>query len=133
MAESKLVQLNIENSSYNVCSIIFMHLVAMLSLCYILISDLVAADLLMHSLPGMILAMPLYTKGDFACDWRIQLHFTSVVVTSLGVNTPTHTCTHMCTHTHTHTNTHETHQYCRQQQFQETSTVPTHRLVHPWF
>ena len=50
MAESKLVELNFENNTYSVYSIIFM--CSVLSLDCILISDLVVADLFMHSLPG---------------------------------------------------------------------------------
>ena len=54
MAESKLVQLNFENSSYNVSGIVC-DAFSMLSLGHILISDLVATNFFMHSLPGMIL------------------------------------------------------------------------------
>ena len=58
MAESKLVHLNFKNSS--------IYIFSMLSLGHVLISDLVVADLFMHSLPGMILlylAQLFYTKG----------------------------------------------------------------------
>ena len=55
MAESNLVQLNIENSNYNVSSIVFMYIFSMLNLGHILISDLFIADLFTHLLPGMIL------------------------------------------------------------------------------
>ena len=56
MAESKLIQLNFENYSYSVSSIVFTYVFGMLSLGHIQMSDLVA-DLFMHSIPYMI---PLY-------------------------------------------------------------------------
>ena len=72
MAESKLAgQLNI--ASYNVFSVMLMF--SMLGLGCILISDLVA-NLLMYSLPGMILfylAAPFFTPKVF---WmRFTIHF----------------------------------------------------------
>ena len=68
MAESKLVQLNLENSNCNVSSIVFMYSVYMLRLGCIMISHLVVANLFMHSLPGLILlylAAPFYSEGVF--------------------------------------------------------------------
>ena len=70
MAESKLagpIKLYLQTiASYNVSSVVFVF--SMLSLGRILISNLVVANLLMYSLPGMILlylAAPFYTKGVF--------------------------------------------------------------------
>ena len=62
MVESKSVQLNFENNSYSVYSIINIYVFSMLSLGRILISDLVVTILFMHSLPGMIL---LYLATSF--------------------------------------------------------------------
>ena len=59
--------LKFKNSSFNVSSIVFMYSVC-LSLGRILISDLVVADLFMHSLSGMILlylAVPFFTLKVF--------------------------------------------------------------------
>ena len=67
MAESKLVQLNFKNNS---CSTVYVqynvYVFSILSLDCILISDLVFANLFMHSLSGMILLYLthlFYTKG----------------------------------------------------------------------
>ena len=57
MAESKLVQLNLEKiASHRVYSSYNIYVFNMLSLGHILILDLVVANLFMHSLPGMYLA-----------------------------------------------------------------------------
>ena len=72
LAKSKLVQLNFENNSLSVYNV-FIYAVCYKPWC-ILISDLVVANLFMHSLPGMILlylAMSFYTKGVFAWDLPI--------------------------------------------------------------
>ena len=58
-------------ASYNVSSVVFTYVLDMLSLGHILISYLVATNLFMHSLPGMILfhlAIPFYTEGVVAWD-----------------------------------------------------------------
>ena len=52
----------VQNSSFNVSSTVFMYSVAVLSLGRIVISDLVVANLFMHSLSGMIL---LYLTAPF--------------------------------------------------------------------
>ena len=65
MAESKLVQLNFENNSYNNYVQYCIYVFSMLSLGRILISDLVA-NLFMHSLSDIILlylAELYHTKG----------------------------------------------------------------------
>ena len=54
MAERKF-QLKFEKSSYDMSSIVFSCVFSMLSLVRILISDLVVANLIMHSLSSMIL------------------------------------------------------------------------------
>ena len=57
----------------------------MLSLGYILISDLAVANLFMHSLPGMILlylAMLFYTKGVFARNIITFIRLT-IIATSI--------------------------------------------------
>ena len=54
MAESNLVQLNFENNSYSVCSIIFMYSVCQ-AFGHILMSYLVVTDLFICSFPDMIL------------------------------------------------------------------------------
>ena len=87
MAESKSVQLNFENSSYNVCIIIIFYAFSMLSLGHILISDLVIANLFMHSLSDMILlylATSFHTKGIYTqgysqtlSDARAYIYFIS--------------------------------------------------------
>ena len=70
MAESKLagpIYFANNNYSYNVSSVVLVF--SMLSLGRILISDLVVANLLMYSLPGMIL---LYLAAPFLhqrCFW----------------------------------------------------------------
>ena len=46
-------------------SIASTHVFSMLSLGYIVISDLVVADLFMHSFSGMILAAPFFTLKVF--------------------------------------------------------------------
>ena len=56
-------------ASYNVSSVVLVF--SMLGLGRILISDLVVANLLVYSIPGMILlylAAPFYTEGVFAWD-----------------------------------------------------------------
>ena len=61
MAESKLVQLNFaDNNYYDLFSVVFV--LTMLGLGRILVSDLVVANLLMYSLPVMIL---LYLAASF--------------------------------------------------------------------
>ena len=63
MAESKLVKLDFENNSYSVYSI---YVFGMLSLGRILISDLVAINLFMHSLLGILyLATSFFTLKVF--------------------------------------------------------------------
>ena len=63
MAESKLVQLNLETvASYNVSSIVCIYVFNMLRLGRILISHLVDADLFMHLLSSLIL---LYLATPF--------------------------------------------------------------------
>ena len=77
MAESKLagpIKLNLQTiASYNVFSVLL--LFSMLSLGRILILNLVVANLLMYSLPGMILlylAMPFIHRR---CFWMRYHHF----------------------------------------------------------
>ena len=75
MAESKLagpIKL-CNNSYYNLFSVVFV--LSMLGLGHILISDLVVANLLMYSLPVMILlylAVPFFTPKVF---WMRYHHF----------------------------------------------------------
>ena len=70
MAESKLagpIKLNLQTiASYNVFSVVLVF--SIIGLGCILISDLVVANLLMYSLPGMILlylAVPFFTSKVF--------------------------------------------------------------------
>ena len=67
MAEISWSNLTLQTiASYNVSSVVLVF--SMLSLGCILISNLVVANLLMYSLPGMILyyfATPFYTEGAF--------------------------------------------------------------------
>ena len=58
----------VQNSSFNVSSMVFMYVLSMLSLGCIVISDLVVVNLFMHSLSGMILlylAAPFFTVKVF--------------------------------------------------------------------
>ena len=69
MAESKFVQINFEDSSCNVCGIIFSYVFSMLSLGRILISDYVVADLFMDLLfryDSTLLDDVIFHKGVFA-------------------------------------------------------------------
>ena len=73
MAESKLVQLNFENNGY---SCVQYNVFSMLSLGRILISDLVVANLFMHSLQGITEGCFCYTQSS--CAWckvsRLYVH-----------------------------------------------------------
>ena len=83
MAESKLVQLNFENSSYNVSMEYSIHVFSMLRLGRNLISHLVVADLFVRVIPGLILlnlAIYVYaflnhahTSHRLACAWFFKI------------------------------------------------------------